>query len=348
VERSDIVVVGGGIIGMCVAAALAPHHDVVLLERAVGADATGASRGTARFRQLENVPDDSYLALGVRARRAWAPFEAVTSSPIFTLTGNLSVGEADALARFASALRAHGLPCEEVTGGEVAMRWPILRSRDDDVLFQPDGEVIAAAIAHRAATALATQRGTKIRRGCSVLGVEAGDDDAVIRTDTGELRSRRVVLAAGPWIAPIAASAGIQLPVFVTRQTVAWFAPPGGAFPTVTDWSGREPYLLADAGVKAAEHERGPVTDPNDDGMPDPASVARLETFVAGWFAEPLGDPAVIETCLYTNAPDDRFLIERRGSVLAVSACSGHAFQYAPAVADDVADAVETSLAGAG
>ena len=39
-----------------------------------------------------------------------------------------------------------------------------------------------------------------------------------------------------------------------------------------------------------------------------------------------------VETCLYTNLPDDRFTCERRGRIVVGSACSGHGFKFAPAI----------------
>lgn len=52
IGRADVAVVGAGIVGACVAAALAARsEDVMLLERSPDREAAGSSRGTARFRQ---------------------------------------------------------------------------------------------------------------------------------------------------------------------------------------------------------------------------------------------------------------------------------------------------------
>ncbi len=44
-----------------------------------------------------------------------------------------------------------------------------------------------------------------------------------------------------------------------------------------------------------------------------------------------------METCFYTNTDDERFILERRGDVVIGSACSGHAFKFAPAVGERLA-----------
>ncbi len=344
----DVVVVGGGIVGLAVAAELGRRgHEVRVLERSAATMATGSSKGTARFRQLADYPDESFLDLGIRAREIWREVEAAADDPIFRRTGNLSIGDGADLAALARGLQSRDLPVEEVAGDDVARRWPHLRARADDVLFQPDGEVIAADVAYRAMVTMAASRGVSIERGVTVLGVDQGPDRVQVSTSEGPVEAARVVLAAGPWIARLAASVGLELDVHVSTQTVAWFEMPADILtstPTVTQWSEREPYLLPDGPrLKAAEHERGPELDPDDPGGIDPASVERLRAFWSGLFVQPVPDVAETDTCLYTNAPGDRIVIETAARVVAVSACSGQGFQYAPAVAMLVSDAVEST-----
>ena len=344
----DVVVVGGGIVGMAVAAELGRRgYGVRVLERSAATVATGSSKGSARFRQLANYPDESFLDLGIRAREIWGEVEAVADDRIFRRTGNLSIGDAADLTRLAQALRSRNLPVEEVAGDDVARRWPHMRARADDVLFQPDGEVIAADVAYRAMVTVAASRGVSIQRGVTSLGVDQGPDRIQVSTSEGPVEAARVVLAAGPWIAGLAKSVGLELDLQVSTQTVAWFEMPAeivARTPTFTQWSDREPYLLPDGRrLKAAEHERGPELDPDEPGAIDQASVQRLREFLSGLFVAPVANVAEAGTCLYTNAPGDRVVIETAGCVVAVSACSGQGFQYAPAVAALVSDAVEAT-----
>jgi sarcosine oxidase len=75
--------------------------------------------------------------------------------------------------------------------------------------------------------------------------------------------------------------------------------------------------------------------------LPDP-DPARAEA-TAAWVAERFGladGPVMTETCVYTNTPDERILIETKGAVTAVSACNGQGFQLAPAVGEMIAGRV--------
>jgi glycine/D-amino acid oxidase-like deaminating enzyme len=44
------------------------------------------------------------------------------------------------------------------------------------------------------------------------------------------------------------------------------------------------------------------------------------------------------DTCLYTNTPDEDFVLDRRGSVVIGSPCSGHGFKFTPFIGRVLAD----------
>jgi glycine/D-amino acid oxidase-like deaminating enzyme len=243
-ERVKDVVVGGGIVGMSIAAELGRRgRSVVVLERSANSAATGSSKGTARFRQLANYPDDSFLDLGIRARQLWGEVESGSGERILLPTGNLSLGDEADLLALANGLRSHGLPVEEVNGADVPGRWPHMRAQAGGMLFQPDGEVIAADVAYRATVTIAESRGVSVVRGAEVVGIEEQTDRVAVSTGAASFEASQVVLAAGPWITRVAALVDLELDVHVSCQTVAWFEMPDEVLartPTVTDWSGRE------------------------------------------------------------------------------------------------------------
>ena len=53
---------------------------------------------------------------------------------------------------------------------------------------------------------------------------------------------------------------------------------------------------------------------------------------------EALVPTAEPETCLYTNTPDNDYVLDRIGPVVIGSACSGHGFKASPAVGRILAD----------
>jgi sarcosine oxidase len=48
--------------------------------------------------------------------------------------------------------------------------------------------------------------------------------------------------------------------------------------------------------------------------------------------------PASASTCLYTNTPDESFVLERHGPIVVGSACSGHGFKFVPLIGRRLAE----------
>lgn len=170
-------------------------------------------------------------------------------------------------------------------------------------------------------------------------------DRATIRTEAGDLESGVAVVAAGAWARGLLYGVGIELPVEPSRQTVAYFPAIGDPPPIVIDWSGGTLFYALPSpgtGIKVGEHRIGPTADPDEEAMADAGWVDTLE----GWVAEhlPGARPHAMhaETCLYTNTSDERFILERHGPIVVGSACSGHAFKFAPLVGQRLADLART------
>ena len=155
-----------------------------------------------------------------------------------------------------------------------------------------------------------------------------------------------VVVTAGAWARPLLASAGIDLPVTPSRETVAFFpVAPGTALPVFVEWvDGPGPlYALASPGqgLKTGWHHTGPEANPDDKGKIERSVVERMAAWVGERFPAVKPVPHHTETCLYTNTADESFILERRGPVVVGSACSGHGFKFAPAIGERLAHLAE-------
>lgn len=90
-------------------------------------------------------------------------------------------------------------------------------------------------------------------------------------------------------------------------------------------------------GLKAGLHHSGLPADPDGEREPDPTVVELVSGWVAARFIGIDPEPPRVDTCFYTCTEDERFVLERRGRVVVGSACSGHAFKFAPAVGERLA-----------
>jgi len=209
--RTDVVVVGGGLVGCALAAELAERgRAVIVIERSEpGAEASGAAAGMLSP-QSESRARDAFFDLAVESRGlypAWVRrLEAATGADVgYRKTGLLhcrfepdeSGGEAFAWQR------AAGLAAVEMSRAELGgMAGGALSPEVRGAVYFPDEAVVDPRRLTRAAWMCAARRGADVRSGISVVGfrVEKGVCRGV-DTDAGAIEADAVVDAAGAWAA---------------------------------------------------------------------------------------------------------------------------------------------------
>ncbi len=73
---------------------------------------------------------------------------------------------------------------------------------------------------------------------------------------------------------------------------------------------------------------------PDEPRRDDPVTVSRVINFIAESIPAAGTEPAALETCLYTNTPDNDFVLDRVGPLVVASPRSGHGFKFAPLVGE--------------
>jgi sarcosine oxidase len=325
---TKIAIVGGGVMGLATARVLAQRgDDVTVYEQFELGNRRGSSHGASRIFRLSYL-EDRWIALAQRAYELWRELERETGAQLLKLNGLLDAEESTA-ARIA-AFERHGIAYELLEPEQIAQRFSI--AYDRPLVFSFDAGISLAADARLAFESSARAAGADIREHTRIQSLDDVEADVVVVT-------------AGGWAPKLLADAGIELPATATRESTAYFAVPDDrVLPSVIDeldvQEGRSFYALEAPGVglKAGLHQSGAPTDPDDTAKPDPHLIEIVSAWVARRF--PFIDPTPIatETCIYTTTSDDRFVLERHGRVVVVSACSGHGFKFAPAVGEIVAE----------
>lgn len=339
----DVVVVGGGVMGAATARALALRgRRVCLLERFQTGHARGSSHGTSRIFRF-SYADPRYVRMAMDALPLWRRVEAEAGRPLLTTTGGIDLGAA--VADHAEALRSAGARFEIVNPGEVARRFGLIV--EEDALFQPDAGHLDAEGSWRALLAGAANAGAEIQERTPATGFRPGATGVRVDTAAGPIHAATCVVTAGAWARPLLSSAGIDLAVRPTRETVAYFrVREAERLLPVVAWGDPAVYALPAPGdgLKAGEHRAGPETDPEADGTPDPRSIERLARWVRSHIAGVSERAHRAETCLYTNTADGHFVLERRGPVVIGSPCSGHGFKFAPLIGERLAALAEEAI----
>jgi sarcosine oxidase len=152
-------------------------------------------------------------------------------------------------------------------------------------------------------------------------------------------------VTAGAWLPSVVGNGVLLPPLRITRERLQHFTPrkPGGDWPSFLHYrTGTTHYglLSPGEGMKVAQHMAGQEDDPEAAGpvTPDPAALAAMRRYVEDWF--PGLDPSPVHpaTCLYTTTPTHDFVVERRGSIVLGSPCSGHGFKFTPLIGRRLAD----------
>jgi sarcosine oxidase len=319
----DVAIVGAGVMGLATARALRrAGYDVVVYEQFEAGHVRGSSHGRSRIVRLAYAHRE-WVELAREAMAGWRELEAESGERLLQLDGLIEIVE-DIRDSSASTLETCGVPWQRLEREEAQRRFPVRLPHGTLGVFQPEAGIVRA---DRALAAFG--QGIDIRYRTRVTSLE-------------NLDARCIVVTAGAWINDLVSP---PLPVRVTRETVCYFRlADSRPMPALVSLGARAPiasrpdgivfYALADPlyGVKAAIHHGGAETDPNDTGTPDPALVEAISRWAADHIVLASADPVDAQACLYTTTADERFILERRGRIVVVSACSGHGFKFAPAI----------------
>jgi glycine oxidase len=227
---ADVVVVGGGVVGCCIAYYLSlGGARVTLLER--GQLASGASGVAAGMLapQVEAPFADPFFELALLGRAEHSPlaatlFEDVGLDVEYRRSGILRVARTEAervdLQRMLRWQAARGLAAEWVESDDLGTCEPLLggvagRLLAGGLWLADEGQVRGPRLVHALALA-ASKRGARVLEGTWVTGLEtSGDLSRVtgVRTRTGLVEADTVVLAAGVWSPDLTRGLGLELPV---------------------------------------------------------------------------------------------------------------------------------------
>jgi sarcosine oxidase len=358
----DTIIVGLGGMGSAAACHLAGRGQRVLgLDQFTPPHDQGSSHGQSRVIRQAYYEDPAYVPLLLRAYELWRQLESDAGKELLTLTGGLMLGAPDSgvVAGSLRSAKQHGLPHELLDAREIRKRFPQFNPGPDDVaLYEKNAGGVRPEEAVRAHLGLAARGGAALEFETKVTAWAATHERVRVTTDRGDFEAGQLVISAGPWAGKLLVDLG--LPLRVERQVQFWFEPAGGLEPFLPDkfpiWisetkEGTHPYGLpaldgARGGVKVALHHGGknPACPPEAiDRSVSEEEIALARRSVSALLPALNGRCLRAVTCMYTNTPDEHFLIDRHprhAQVLIVSPCSGHGFKFCPVIGEIVADLV--------
>lgn len=349
-KTADVVIIGGGIIGVSIAYHLGKMgaKNVILFEKnLLGEGSTGRCAGGIRRQWSTEVN----MEFAMKSFEIFQHFdEEFDASPEFRQIGYLFLArdeeEFETFKKNIDLQHRYGVPSELLSRKDIEKEWPFLNT--DDIFGGAFCHTDGYAGPHEVVYAMAKgakRYGVKIFQNTEVIGIEVknGRVSGVI-TQAGSVDAPVVVNAAGPYAAQVGKMAGLEIPVSPIRRQlfvtdVFDKIPP--SVPLTIDhkqnfYFRREGKSVLLTGPQDKEPSYNLTTD--FDSIVETAEKAthRVPVFkeariVRGWAG------------LYEISPDNHAILgkvpEIEGFILAVG-FSGHGFQHSPAAGMVIAELI--------
>lgn len=222
---ADIVIIGGGVMGASAAYHLAARgmQNIVLLEKEefFGTGATGRCAGGVRYQFSTEIN----IKLSLESLPMLERFKEEIGQEIdYRQCGYLLVATNEndaAVFRHNVALQnSLGVGTQLLTGDDVRERLPLMRFEDAaaGTFNQKDGIVDPNSVVMGYVNA-AQKMGVKAVNNAEVTGIRvSGGKVEAVETSRGEVATRLVLNAAGPWSGLIGQMAGVSLPIVPLRR----------------------------------------------------------------------------------------------------------------------------------
>ncbi len=222
--HADVVVIGGGIIGVFSAYYLAQRGlSVTVIEKGrIGAEQSSRNWGWCR----QQNRDARELPMATRSLELWERFTEETGEDTgFHRCGLLYLSnDDDEIARWAKwrdFARTAGVTTHMLSGREASERGRDTGRAWKGGVFSPsDGTADPAKAAPAVAAALMKLGGT-VQQNCAARGIEleSGRVSGVV-TEAGTIKTRTVVFAGGAWASSFCRQLGIRFPQATVRQSI--------------------------------------------------------------------------------------------------------------------------------
>lgn len=229
-QEAAILVIGGGVVGACLAYYLSQAgQDVLVVDRDdTNLQASGANAGSLHVQLLSfdfgakaeagGGPAAATLPLGPRSVELWQQLQAACGEDFeVRITGGLMVADSpagmDFLRAKAALERRHGIENEIIGGNELRRIAPALSDKLIGAEYAPQEGKINPLRATYAVLEQARLQGARFLRGTNVSAIERSTGHWDVQTSRGRIRAGRIINASGPWSRETGKLVGIDVPV---------------------------------------------------------------------------------------------------------------------------------------
>ena len=349
-----VIVIGGGIMGLCTAWALCrAGHEPVLYEQGPMPNPLASSFDEHRLSRFTYGAMTGYARMVRDAQAAWDRLWADLGESHFHPTGTLIVArDEDGWVRASErSLRDMALPVEIWSPDALAARLPFLRFEGARfALFTPTGGVLLAERILRGLGRWLSGQGVQLHANAPVTEVDT--ERAAVRTAAGRTdRADALVIAAGPWTPRLLPA--LRGRITPSRQVALYLEPPADALsawraaPAVLDQVEAAHggcYAIPPVGgtrLKMGDHGFTLRGQPDLEREPTETDLAQALASVRTRLVD-FERYRVVQarTCFYSVAEGERFIVLPLGRTWLLAGFSGHGFKFGAVIGEAVAAAL--------
>jgi len=354
-QEFDCIVIGVGGMGSSTLYNLAKRGRRVLgLEQFDIPHAEGSSHGVNRIIRLAYYEHPSYVPLLRRAYELWSEIESVTGEQLLYKTGSIDTAPSghEVFEGSLESCLLHDIPHRVLNHAQINEEFPGYQLPPGHMgLLQGDGGFVLSERSIVAYANAAMSTGAEIHAREVVSGWEPDQGGVRVFTDRGEYTAERLVITAGAWtsgMVPILDDLAVP-----ERQVLAWLQPIDGSlytpevFPVFNAYFDEGRYygfpVYGIPGFKVGRyHHLEEVIDPDFAiKTVNSEDEAVLRSAVERYFPKANGTTMTLKTCMFTNTPDEHFIVDllpANPQVAVAAGFSGHGFKFASVIGEILAD----------
>jgi len=226
---ADVVVIGGGIIGVFTAYYLAQRGlSVAVVEKGrIGAEQSSRNWGWCR----QQNRDARELPMATKSLELWDQFAAESGEDTgFKRHGLLYLSDDEAQiagwAQWREFAKTTGVTTHMLSSREASERGQATGRTWKGGVFSPSDGTADPAKAAPAVAAALIKLGGSVHQNCAARGIEMeGGRLSGVVTEAGTIKTRTAVLAGGAWASSFCNQLGVRFPVATIRQSIVRVSP---------------------------------------------------------------------------------------------------------------------------
>ena len=348
-EVFDVAILGLGAMGaFALQKAANDGLKAIGIDRYVPPHSRGSSHGETRLIREAYAEGAKYVPLVRRSIELWREFDNLSTDKVFHQTGVRFIGRNDDahIRNIYDSAEKYKIHLERNDQKDAVNRALQVPPGWDD-LTERNGGYLWVELAIKRALQRAAESGAQLTYNCAAKKIKQLSDGYGVETCRGEIKTRSVIVSAGPWTEELLPFLAPYLAL--ERHVVHWFEDitnqhslDGGFIPFVVHGE-NEVYFYGfpanDHGlVKIGDHTKGvrfsgpEKIDKNID-TDEISHILKLKEK----FLPSLGGLVKSSVCIYTMTLDEDFIVDRHPEyerVFFVAGLSGHGFKFAPGMAE--------------